>query len=66
MAVEDKLPQVSRRTFLVGSMQTGLVMSLGTVLPGCSQEQAALDFSGGDATRTFSPAVWFEIDGAGA
>ncbi|MEL7375137.1 MAG: molybdopterin cofactor-binding domain-containing protein, partial [Pseudomonadota bacterium] len=66
MRIAKKLPNVSRRTFLVGTMNTGLVMSLGTVLPGCSQEQAALDFSGGDASATFSPAVWFEIDGAGA
>ncbi|MEO1595845.1 MAG: molybdopterin cofactor-binding domain-containing protein [Pseudomonadota bacterium] len=66
MAIAKTLPNVSRRTFLVGTMNTGLVMSLGTVLPGCSQEQAALDFSGGDASATFSPTVWFEIDGAGA
>ncbi|MEO0346866.1 MAG: molybdopterin cofactor-binding domain-containing protein [Pseudomonadota bacterium] len=66
MSVAKNLPNLSRRTFLVGTMNTGLVMTLGTVLPGCSQEQAALEFSGGDASATFSPAVWFEIDGAGA
>ncbi len=57
---------VSRRRFLVGSAQAGLVMSLGTVLPGCSQEQAASDMASGDMSRSFAPTVWFEMDANGA
>jgi isoquinoline 1-oxidoreductase subunit beta len=57
---------VSRRRFLVGSAQAGLVMGLGTVLPGCSKEQAATDIASGDMSRSFAPSVWFEIDAHGA
>jgi CO/xanthine dehydrogenase Mo-binding subunit len=65
MAIKaDKIP-VSRRAFLVGSANAGLIMGLGTILPGCNREQAASDFSGGDASRSFAPTVWFEIDGTG-
>ena len=64
MSAVVKTP-VTRRAFLVGSMNTGLVMGLGAVLPGCTAEEAARDFSGGDASRTFAPTVWFEIDGEG-
>lgn len=56
---------ISRRTFLAGSVGTGLVMSLGTVLPGCSREEAASDIAAGGASRIFSPAVWFEIGSDG-
>jgi CO/xanthine dehydrogenase Mo-binding subunit len=41
-------------------------MSFGTLLPGCSREQAATDIAAGGASRVFSPAVWFEIDGNGS
>ncbi len=56
---------VSRRSFIVGSAQAGLVMSLGTVLPGCSREEAARDVAAGDMSRTFSPTVWFVVDAEG-
>ena len=56
---------LTRRTFLAGSVGTGLVMSLGTVLPGCSREEAASDIAAGGASRIFSPAVWFEIGSDG-
>ncbi|MBT8083799.1 MAG: molybdopterin-dependent oxidoreductase, partial [Woeseia sp.] len=57
---------VNRRSFLVGSANAGLVMGLGTLLPGCSKEQAATDMMSGDMTRSFSPTVWFEIDANGS
>ncbi|MEQ8207520.1 MAG: molybdopterin-dependent oxidoreductase [Woeseia sp.] len=58
--------ELSRRRFLVGSANAGLVMGLGALLPGCSQEQAAGDLAAGDMSKSFSPAVWFEIDAHGA
>lgn len=66
MNVKTLSKDVSRRRFLVGSANAGLVMGLGALLPGCSQEQAASDLAAGDMTRSFSPAVWFEIDAHGA
>jgi len=60
-----KQKMLSRRSFIAGSVGTGLVMSLGTVLPGCSREQAVSDMAATGATKLFSPAVWFEIDGSG-
>ncbi len=54
----------SRRTFLVGSVSTGLMMGFG--LPGCGSETgdaptAAEQFN----DRLFSPSVWFEINAQG-
>ena len=57
--------QVSRRTFLAGSAGATLVMGLGVVLPGCSSEEATSDIAAGDASRSFAPTVWFEIDSSG-
>lgn len=65
MAMQQKNLSVSRRTFLAGSVGTGLVMGLGTLLPGCSREQAADELAAEGASRIFSPAVWFEINGNG-
>lgn len=56
---------VSRRTFIVASANAGLVMGLGTVLPGCSREQAESDMATGDMTRSFAPTVWFELSANG-
>ena len=56
---------VSRRSFLAGSLGTGLMMGLGVVLPGCSKEQAVSEIAATGASRLFSPAVWFEINEAG-
>ncbi|MDH3613179.1 MAG: molybdopterin-dependent oxidoreductase [Gammaproteobacteria bacterium] len=64
--MQQKNIAVSRRTFLASSVTAGLVMSFGTLLPGCSREQAATDIAAGGASRVFSPAVWFEIDGNGS
>ena len=55
----------SRRTFLASSAGTGLLMGFGTLLPGCSGEQAAIDIAADRASPVFSPAVWFEIDSDG-
>ena len=66
MTMQQRKFAVSRRTFLAGSVSTGLVMGLGTMLPGCSREQAAEDIGADGASRVFSPAVWFEIDSDGA
>ena len=65
MGMPQKNIAVSRRTFLASSVTAGLVMSFGTLLPGCSREQAATDIAAGGASRVFSPAVWFEIGSDG-
>ena len=41
-----------------------VVMGLGVILPGCSREQAVTELAKG-ATKTFSPTVWFVVNGAG-
>ncbi len=56
---------VSRRTFLAGSAGASLIMGLGTVLPGCSREEAVSDISTAAASRSFAPTVWFEINAKG-
>ncbi|WOJ97084.1 molybdopterin cofactor-binding domain-containing protein [Congregibacter brevis] len=56
---------VSRRSFLAGSLGTGLMMGLGVVLPGCSKEEAVSEIAATGGSRMFSPAVWFEISEAG-
>ncbi len=65
MVVAKQKQTISRRSFLIGTAGTTLVMGLGTVLPGCSREDAAGDLADG-ASKRFSPLVWFEIDGTGA
>ncbi len=57
---------VTRRSFLATSVGAGLVMSIGTVLPGCSDEQVATDIAQDGASRLFAPTVWFEINSRGA
>ncbi len=66
MGIRQKGQLMDRRTFLATSASAGLVMGVGTLLPGCSREKAASDLAAGDASRVFSPAVWFEINGSGA
>ncbi|MCH8249695.1 MAG: xanthine dehydrogenase family protein molybdopterin-binding subunit [Proteobacteria bacterium] len=65
MGMQQRKMVVNRRTFLATSVSAGLVMGFGTLLPGCSREEAASDLAAGDVSRVFSPAVWFEIDGSG-
>lgn len=57
---------VTRRSFIAGTASTGLIMGLGSILPGCSSDDAASDLAVSGASKQFSPAVWFEIDGNGA
>jgi CO/xanthine dehydrogenase Mo-binding subunit len=56
---------ISRRSFLAGSVGAGLVMGLGTVLPGCSRETGVSDIAATGGSRSFSPTIWFEVDSAG-
>ena len=66
MVIAKQTPEMNRRTFLAGTAGTTLVMGLGVVLPGCSNEDAAGDLAAAGASKRFSPAVWFEISGTGA
>ena len=66
MAIAKQTVPISRRAFLAGTAGTTLVMGLGTVLPGCSREEAASDLATTGASNRFAPTVWFEIDGSGS
>ncbi len=66
MALAKQTPSISRRTFLAGTVGTTLVMGIGSVLPGCSREEAASDLAALGASKRFSPTVWFELDGTGS
>ena len=66
MSIERSKPALSRRSFIAGTASTGLVMTLGATLPGCSREDAAADIAEAGASRIFSPSVWFAIDAEGA
>lgn len=61
----DQKGAVTRRTFLAGTAGTTLIMGLGSVLPGCSREEAVEDLAAAGASKRFSPTVWFELDGTG-
>lgn len=65
MAMIKQTPAMSRRAFIAGTAGTTLIMGLGSVLPGCSREDAASDLLAEGASNIFSPAVWFEISGTG-
>jgi len=64
MVMTKQKNAISRRTFIAGTAGTTLIMGLGSVLPGCSREEAASDLAAG-ASKKFSPAVWFVVDGTG-
>lgn len=52
-------PELSRRSFLVGSVSTGLMMAFApTLLSGCAKTNLE--------EKRFSPTVWFDIDSQGA
>ncbi len=56
--MKDDMPTLSRRSFLIGSVGTVLVMAFGPLVPaGCSRKTLA--------DRQFSPTVWFEMDAEG-
>lgn len=65
MGMPERRMPMTRRTFIAGSAGTTLVMGLGSLLPGCSREDAATDLMAAGASNVFSPAVWFEITGTG-
>lgn len=65
MVAAKQSTAISRRTFIGGTVGTTLVMGLGSVLPGCSREQAQQDMLKGDISKTFAPTVWFVVDGTG-
>ena len=65
MKAEQMKSAVTRRTFLASSAGAGLVMGLGVILPGCSREQAVEEMAVDGASISFSPAVWFEVNGNG-
>ena len=56
---------LSRRSFIAGVAGSSLMMSMGSLVSGCSSEQASQALSSGDLSKVFSPNIWFEIDGAG-
>jgi CO/xanthine dehydrogenase Mo-binding subunit len=56
---------VTRRAFIAGTVGTGLVMGMGTILPGCSREQAVEEMTSTGVAKSFAPTIWFEIDAAG-
>ena len=65
MVMAKQKNAISRRTFIAGTAGTTLIMGLGSVLPGCSREEAASDLAAG-ASNKFSPTVWFVVDGTGS
>ncbi len=65
MAMLQKNSTIDRRTFIAGTVSTGLVMGLGAILPGCSREEVVSEIVSGGMSKLFSPAVWFEIDASG-
>jgi isoquinoline 1-oxidoreductase subunit beta len=66
MVMLQRSTAMNRRSFLAGSVSTGLVMGFGAMLPGCSREQAISEIATGGTSKLFAPTVWFEIDGSGA
>lgn len=66
MAMRKDEILVTRRSFIAGTASTGLIMGLGSILPGCSSDDAASELAAAGASKQFSPAVWFQIDGSGA
>ena len=56
---------LSRRSFIAGVAGSSLMMSMGSLVSGCSSEQASQALSSGDLSKAFAPNIWFEINGAG-
>ena len=56
---------LSRRSFIAGLAGSSLMMSMGSLVSGCSSEQASQALSSGDLSKAFSPNIWLEINGAG-
>ncbi|MDB2313678.1 molybdopterin-dependent oxidoreductase [Luminiphilus sp.] len=56
---------ISRRSFIAGIAGSSLMMGMGSLVSGCSSEQASDALAAGDLSTVFSPNIWFEINGAG-
>ena len=56
---------LSRRSFIAGVAGSSLMMTMGSLVSGCSSDQASKALASGDLTKVFSPNIWFEINGAG-
>ena len=65
LQASPKNQSISRRGFLAGTAGTTLVMGLGSVLHGCSREEAVEEVVNSGASNKFAPSVWFEVDGTG-
>ena len=49
---------LSRRSFIAGLAGSSLMMSMGSLVSGCSSEQASQALSSGDLSKAFSPNIW--------
>ena len=56
---------LSRRSFIAGVAGSSLMMTMGSLVSGCSSDQASKALASGDLSKVFSPNIWFEINGAG-
>ena len=56
---------ISRRSFVAGMAGSSLMMGMGSLVTGCSAEQASEAMASGDLSKVFSPNIWFELNGAG-
>jgi CO/xanthine dehydrogenase Mo-binding subunit len=57
--------KTSRRSFLAGSVSTGLFLGFGALLPGINGRQALAQMAQEDGQKSFSPTVWFNLDATG-
>jgi len=56
----------TRRSFIASSVGGGLFMGFGSLLAGCSEEQAVESITtAADPSKLFSPTVWFDINTSG-
>ncbi len=65
MAMQQRKPTLSRRSFIATTASSGLIMSLGSLLPGCSKEEAASEMADKGTSKMFAPNVWFEVSASG-
>ena len=56
---------LSRRSFIAGVAGSSLMMSMGSMVSGCSSDEASRALASGELSKVFSPNIWFEINGAG-
>jgi CO/xanthine dehydrogenase Mo-binding subunit len=63
--MQQRKSAITRRSFLAGTAGTTLIMGLGSLLPGCSREEAASEIAKAGSSALFSPTVWFEVDSSG-